>query len=230
MASNTALLSFFTPDYAPMHNLTAGVKDAYCARHGYRHIVRLTPYGDPNRYYAYARLHYLRDLLFGDLPEGRGLEVVAVLNGHAQVMTHSITVESFLEDGKDFYIAADVNGLNAGVFIVRKSEWLKQWLDFLLSVEAQYSTHQWFEQRAMQENWERPEFKDHVKIVDQYKLQGYLWEHYNWATTTPGQFRKGESWALHVPGKSTRVGTHLSLLGSRLALFSSPEITDKIVY
>jgi hypothetical protein len=228
--SSVALLSFFTPDYAPLHNVTAPVKDAYCARHGYRHLVRLTPYGDPNRYYAYARLHYLRDLLFGDRPEGKGIEVVAILNSHAQIMTHSITVESFLEEGKDFYIAADVNGLNAGVFIVRKSEWLKTWLDFILSQEGQVNHHDWKEQFAMQQNWERPEFKERIKIVDQYLLQGYLWQHYNWPETTHGQFKQGESWTLHVPGKSTLVGTNLSLLGSRLMLFSSPEILDKIVY
>ena len=230
MASNVTLLSFFTPDYAPLHNVTAGVKDAYCARHGYRHIVRTTPYGNPGRYYAYARLHYLRDLLFSDLPEGRGVEVVAVLNSHAQIMTHSITVESFLEDGKDFYIAGDVNGLNAGVFIVRKSEWLKTWLDFLLSVEEQYSRHEWFEQRAIQENWERLEFMDHVKIVDQWLLNSYDWSHYGWATTTPGQFRSGESWVYHVPGQSIRVGANKHRLMSRIDVFTSREVLDQIRY
>lgn len=226
--SPISLLSFFSPDYAPMHNLTAGVKDAYCAKHGYRHIVRTTPYGDPNRYYAYARLNYLRDLLFGDLPEGRGVEVVAVLNGHAQVMTHSITVESFLEEGKDFYIAADVNGLNAGVFIVRKSEWLREWLDYLLEHERETDHHDWKEQHMMQLSWERPEFKPHIKLVDQWLLNSYDWALYNWSRDTPGQFRPGESWVFHAPGKKFDVPPSVSLLQSRLNLFSSPEVTSQI--
>lgn len=227
MAAKTALLSFYTPDYQPLHDVNGPVKDRYCARHGYWHIVYSSSYRDTPGYYAYDRLAYLRDIMFGDTPD-EGLEVVAVLNGHAQIMTHSIRIEDFLEDGKDFYIAADVNGLNAGVFIVRKSEWLKTWLDFLLSKEQEYSGHDWHEQKAMQDNWERPEFKDHIKIVDQWLLNSYLWQAYNWSTETPGQFRPGQSWVLHVPGRDVRANPAHNLMQSRVALFSSWEVKSHI--
>lgn len=225
---STTLLSFYTSDYQPLVDVTGPVKDAYCARHGYRHIVRSTPFREPPGYYAYDRLAYLRELLFGGVWESP--DVVAVLNSHAQVMTHSITIESFLEPGKDFYIAQDVNGLNAGVFIVRKSEWLKDWLDFCLALETEYSHHEWFEQKCFQDNWELGAFRSHIKIVDQWLLNSYDWSHYNWPTTTPGQFRPGESWVYHVPGQSVRVGARKSRLASRVEVFSSPEVTSQIRY
>lgn len=226
---STALLSFYTSDYQPLVDVTGPVKDAYCARHGYRHIVRSTSYRPVPGYYAYDRLAFIRDLFFGGLPEGKDIDVILCLNSHAQVMTHSITIESFLEQGKDFYIAADVNGLNAGVFILRKSEWLKTWLDFALANEAHYSQHEWFEQRCFQENWQRPEFKSHIMLVDQWLLNSYDWTHYNWPTTTPGQFRKGESFIFHVPGQSVRVGGNLSRLDSRIMVFSSAEVKESII-
>ena len=226
---STALLSFYTTDYQPLVDVTGPVKDAYCAKQGYRHIVKLAPYGDPSRYYAFARLAYLRDLLFGDLPEGRGVEVVLVMNSHAQVMNHTIRVESLLDDKHDFYIAKDVNGLNAGVFIARKSDWLKTWLDHLLSMENRHHEHCWKEQKLMQDTWEWPEFKSHIQIVDQRLLNAYLWRHYDWADTSPGQWQPGD-FIIHIPGKSTKVGVDKSLLESRVMIFSSPEIADKIIW
>lgn len=224
---NTALLSFYTSDYQPLVDVTGPVKDAYCARWGYAHIVKLAPYGDASRYYAFQRLHYLRDLLFGDLPEGRGIETVLVMNSHAQVMNHSIPVEALLNDSHDFYIAADVNGLNAGVFVVRKSEWLKTWLDFLLALEAVHHDHCWKEQKLMQDNWQRAEFKPRIQLVDQRRLGAYLWKFYAWADTSPGQWQPGD-WIIHVPGRSVLANPAHSLMESRVAIFSSPEIMDKI--
>ncbi len=227
--SKTALLSFYTPDYQPLVDVTGSVKDAYCAKHGYRHIVKLAPYGDPTNYYAFQRLRYLRDLLFGDLPEGRNIEVVLVMNSHAQVMNHTIRIESLLDDRHDFYIAGVINGLNAGVFIVRKSEWLKTWLDHLLALEAIHHNHDWKEQKLIQDTWQWPQFKSHIQHVDQRLLQGYLWRHYDWPDTSPGQWQPGD-WILHIPGKSTKVGVDKSLLESRVMIFSSPEITNNIIY
>jgi hypothetical protein len=226
---SVALLSFYTSDYQPLVDVTGPVKDAYCAKQGYRHIVKVAPYGNPDDYYAFSRLRYLRDILFGDLPEGHGVEVVLVMNSHAQVMNHNIRVESLLDDRHDFFVAKDVSGINMGVFVVRKSEWLKQWLNHLLSYEAVHKTKIQFEQTIVQETWEWPEFKSRVQIVDQRLLGSYLWRHYDWADTSPGQFQRGD-FCLHVPGKSTKVGVDRSLLESRVMIFSSPEVTDKIIW
>jgi len=227
---STAVLSFFTPDYQPLHDVNGPVKDAYCAKHGYCHIVRNRPYRADPGYYAYDRLAYIRDLFFGNLPEGRDVDVILCLNGHAQIMTHTITVESLLEDGKDFYIAADVNGLNAGVFILRKSEWLRTWLDRLLEVEPEYTAREWKEQNAMTDNREKPEFAGRIKVMDQWLLNSYDWAHYNWPTTTPGQFIPGRSFILHIPGRSVRHPEPTPLVLTRVKLFSSPEIRDQIVW
>lgn len=228
--STIALLSFYTSDFQPLHDVTGPVKDTYCAKHGYRHIVKVAPYGNPQDYYAFQRIRYLRDLLFGGLPEGDGIEAVLVLNSHAQVMTHTIMVQSFIDEDHDFYIAADVNGLNAGVFIVRKSEWLKTWLDHLLAHESIHHNFEWKEQSLVTMFWKLPQFKLRISLVDQWLLNGYLWSHYNWPVTTPGQFRPGKSFVLHIPGRSVFHPEPTPLVQTRVKLFSSPEVVDNIVW
>lgn len=228
--SSIGVLSFYTSDFQPLHDVTGPVKNRYCTRHGYRHIVKVGPHRADPGYYAYDRLAYIRDLLFGALPEGAGLEAILCLNGHAQIMTHSITVQSFLDTDHDFYIAADVHGLNAGVFIVRKSEWLKSWLDFLISIEHAYSGHSWHEQKAMQDNWERPEWKPRISIVPQERFMGYSHAHYNMPTTTPGEFQKGRSFTLHIPGRSVFHPEPTPLMRTRITLFSSAEVQQQIEY
>ena len=228
MASNTALLSFFTSDYQPLHDLNGPVKDAYCAKQGHKHIVKVAPYQPRDLYYAFDRLYFLRDLLFGGLPEGEGIDTVLVMNGHAQVMNHNVLVESFLDADHDFYITKDISGLNAGVFIVRKTEWLKTWLNHILSLEPIHKSKVQFEQTLFQENWERPEFKSRIKICPQNDFNSYRYDFYHIPTTHPGQFKPGD-FCLHAPGKHVNAGNQ-SLLESRLAIFRSPEITSQIIW
>ncbi len=224
------LLSFFTADYEALHRVVSPVKEEYCNRHGYRHIVKIGPYGDPQSYYAYSRLKYIRDLFWGGLPEGDGIEVILCMNGHAQVMNLTLTVQRLIDPHHDLYVAADPHGLNCGVMIFRKSPWLKGFLDVWLSLEQQYAAHSWHEQKALQDMWasHRLQLRGKIQLVDQRFLQTYLWRHYDWEPTSPGQFVKGD-WIIHVPGKSTKVGVDKNLLESRIEIFSSPEILDNIV-
>lgn len=228
--SQVALLSFYTSDFQPLHDVTGPVKDEYCARHGYRHIVKGTPYRATPGYYAYDRLAYIRDLFWGDLPEGRGIEVILVMNGHAQVMNHTLTVQRLLDPQHDFYIAADVHGINAGVFIIRKSDWSKGWLDYLLSVEQQYAQDSWHEQKAIQDAWSahKGQLRHKLQLVDQRLLNAYIWSAYGWPWVSPGQFVKGD-WILHIPGRSIHANPAHSLMESRIALFQSPEVLDLMV-
>lgn len=230
MSNNIALLSFFTPDFQPLHDVTGPNKDLYCARRGYRHIVKHTPYGgDPSEYYAFQRLRYIYDLLFENLEEGKGIEIILCINTHAQIMNHNTAIESFLDDHHDFYIHKDINGLNAGVFIVRKSEWSKKWIEFILLLKDTHQNHCWKEQKLMQDNWERPEFKDKIKVPEHPGFNSYRYDWYWCPETTAGHFKRGD-FVLHVPGRSVLANQRDSLMESRIKIFSSPEVLESIIH
>ena len=51
------------------------------------------------------------------------------IDADALVMNHRTRVESLIPTGRDAVFASDFNGLNAGVFLVRDSEWSRRFLD-----------------------------------------------------------------------------------------------------
>jgi hypothetical protein len=223
-----ALLSFYTKDFQPLHNITGQNKDDYCAKWGYHHLVKVAPYGNPDNYYAFQRIQYLYDLLFNNLPEGREIEAVLVMNTHSLVTNYNIQIQSFLDDDHDFYLAKDVSGLQMGLYLVKKTEWLKRWLEYILSFESVHQNKFQKEQTVIQEIWQAPEWFTRIKIVDQEQLGAYVWKHYGWAENSPGAWKPG-SFTLHVPGKSTIVGTNKSLFESRIEIFSSDEMKNRVL-
>jgi hypothetical protein len=211
-----SLLSFYTPEYQPLANVTLPNKQEYCDKLEYLHLVKTTPYGNKDNYYAFQRIQYLRDLLFASEND---LEAVLVLNIHTMVMNFNTKIESFLDNEHDFYICKDVNGINAGTFLIKKSDWSKKWLDFILSKESVHKNHCWFEQKLIQDNWELPEFKDKVKILPHPSINSYFYNIYNWPETTPGHFNKGD-FILHLPGLG---------MEQRINIFKSDAVKDKII-
>jgi hypothetical protein len=213
----TGILSFNLDNYKPLMAITGPVKREYCQKHGYEFIEKVGPYANPSWYYAFDRLKYLHDILF-DGVDGYDLDVVHVLNASAVVMNFNVKIESFLEDGYDFFITHDCHAINAGSFIVRKSEWLKEWLLFLLSLESQQHEHVWKENQLMITHYKEPKWAERIKVLPQRTFNSYFYDLYN-MTNQPGNFEYGD-FILHAPGVT---------LERRIQIFSSDRVQKQII-
>lgn len=203
-------------DYSQLAALTLPNRDEWCQRHGYEHIVQQGFYKNPAVYYAFDRLMLVRDLLDrADAPD-----IFWVLNVSSLITNISKPLVDVLDDEHDFWIAKDVHGLNAGSFVVRRSDFCRRWLDFLISMEPRYRNDCWFEQRGMMDWWQHENWTWKIHLVPQRAIQSYDYSLYRpWPPETPGNWRRGDL-CLGLPGLD---------LNQRLAIAREWLPSDRIV-
>lgn len=216
------LLTFYSREYQSLADITVPNKEEYCRRAGYEHIVRTGPYANAAYYYAVDRLIFLKDLLSRSTGAP---ELVWVLNLHTYIMNYQKRLEEVVSEEHDFFISADCHGLNAGSFVVRRSEWSCRWLDFIIG-EALRGNHHWHEQKVMQDHAGDPEWRDKIRILPQNAINSYDYRLYNMSESTEGQFRRGDL-LFHAPGIAYY--ETCSLLEARVKLFSGAWIRENFV-
>ena len=117
-------------------------KRRYAALHGYDLLVS-TQVADPSRPAAWSKILEVRK----HLPSYDWLLFIDV---DTLVMNPNVRLEDIADDTVDQVIAADHNGINSGVWLVRNSEWTMWFLDELWAqehlVKGSYLFH--YEQRA----------------------------------------------------------------------------------
>lgn len=217
-----ALLSFYSPHYQPVADLVLPDRDEYCRRHGYEHVVKVGPYLDRPWYYGYDSKAFIYDMFWN--PAAVGLTespdiiwfpyLPCVLTNLNKPITDILTPEH------DFWMNKDCHAVNLGSFVVRKSEWSKRWLLFIMNNEAQYRYHCWKDLQCVIEHWQDPEWKEKICVVPQNQLGSYIYSYYPpWNSSTPGEWRPGDL-ALSLPGMD---------LGKRLGIIASKEMQDRII-
>jgi len=114
------VLQHYTPNFKPLIDITKPIHEAYCNKHGYQlHLKEVPEYG------VYNGLEKLNQIL-EVCKEG---DVALVMDADAMLTNMDITIESFLEDDKDLYLS---DGLNMGIFIIRKTDWSNTFIYMLL--------------------------------------------------------------------------------------------------
>lgn len=192
----TQYLPTIKEDYTQLANLTIPIRDEYCAKHNYEHIVQSGPYKHPEFYYAYDRLVLLRDLL--DKPGAA--DVFWVANVQGVVTNLNKTIESTIDDEHDFWVSKDCHGINMGSFLVRNTDWSRSWLDFIISQEPVYRNDSWKEQRCVMNWWMNEHWTWMIHLLPQRAINSYQYWRYNpWPPHTPGNWRKGDLF-LNLPG------------------------------
>ena len=223
---NIGLLSFYTPEWQDLADITLGNKRRYCFKHKYQHIIKVGPYSSPDIYYAVDRLKYIRDLF--SAPECN-LTHLFVLNIGTLVMNPHTKVEQFLTqkqcdhcgervDLKDFYITEAWNGLNAGTFIIRNSDWSLRWLNCIID-RALVINHPWHEQQAMIEEYRNPEWASNIEILPHPSINSMYYDLYGGMKCAPQHFKKGD-FILHTPGRPK---------AERIDIFTSDRVKEDMV-
>lgn len=210
-----AVITQYLPNHQSLADLTSANKKEYCDRHGYDFIEVKDNYND--RTFDFQRVWIIYDRLFYIDPQ---YDVVWWLGCDTMIMNHTIPLTKFMEPAdKSIYIHKDINGINNDSVIYRRDEWSKSWLEFSMSKYDEYKGDCWESQRVMHHFMEKEEWVGGVKILDHPGVNSYDYTLYNWPTTTPGHFNKGD-FVLHLPGCS---------LAQRLDYFKSSKTLDNII-
>jgi len=203
------VLTHFTPSWKEIAAITVPVMQRYCDRHHYIfNAYRCTPYEN------YNGKEKIRHIL-SDLKEG---DVAMVMDADCLITNLNISLHNFIDDTHDFYITKHVGNINAGVFIVRKTEWLIKFLDYVFENIGKENIH--CEQDAFAK-WikEHPHDKK-IKIVNHpafNSLKYELYPEHGIQEEKDGQWVEGESFILHLPG----VG-----MQRRIEFFKNTTITE----
>jgi hypothetical protein len=194
------ILILYTRSWKPIADIVLPNLWEYCKKHGYDwDIMR---FDDP----------YPSDFGFNKLIHSKRLlstyDFVWSLDLDTLITNHDKKVEDFIDNKHDFFITKDVNGINAGSFIVRKSEYSLFLLEWLLALKGEEGMH--CEQDAINFYYKVYENKK-IKILPHPSINSYMYELYpehNITEEKDGQWKEG-SFVLHLPGIGMKTREHI---------------------
>lgn len=117
------VLTHFTPNWKELSLITVPVLQKYCDKHGYHlSVFENTPY---QNYTGKEKMKQILEVCkYGD--------IAMVIDADAIITNPEIKIESFIDDDHDFYITKHVGCVNAGVFILRFTQWTEMFINKLL--------------------------------------------------------------------------------------------------
>lgn len=185
---NIGICVHFTNQWLPLIEITLPILHKYCDKQDYDLSVIESP-----QYSRYDGTHKIlqasESLIFKD--------VLMVMDADTLVMNHTIKIEDLIDDEYDVFITRDYNGINAGVFIIKNSEWSFDFLKYLLNEIGKPDIH--CEQDAINQ-YIKQHGSDNIKFLAQRTINSYLYELYpEIKEHEKGELNK-ESLVLHVPG------------------------------
>jgi len=210
-----AVASLNDEKYQPLADITWNQnKQQYCDRHGYEGINKTTGFkgGIP---IGFEKIFFLSELMESRLD----LEWVWWNGTDSMITNHTIKIEDKIIPEYDLIIATDCNEINNDSFLIKNSEWSRNYLKSIIAVMPQYERHYFYEQQAMIDSVFLEENEGKIKIVPQRYLNAYqnsLYPHqgiYD-CLGNDGTWQHGD-WLIHWPG--TQLETRLQLANIYLA-------------
>lgn len=190
----TALVAY-TESFDALADVTVPVLRKYCHRQGYDLIVHRGGFGDQSRQFGFQKTELVASLL----PGTGSLFVVDV---DTMITNHDVRLESFMECDADVFFTRDCNGINAGSYLIRNSQFSRAFLNaaFSQSGKPEYPG----EQDVMRELIELPQVKPGITILPHPSINSYLYHEYGQSKThEEGQWQPGD-FLLHLPGMTNK--------------------------
>lgn len=192
---NLLILTHYLLNHQELGAMTSANKKRYADRHGYNFFEQIGNYCEWG--FDFQRIQLIYDKLFkSESPP----DIIWWLGCDTMIMNQTKKVTDFLlPEDKSLYINKDVNGINNDSFLIRRTEWTKKWLEFVMSKQPEYKNDCWESQRVFQHFVETDEWKDGLKILDHPAINSYFYDRYSRSEETPGHFNYGDL-LLHLPG------------------------------
>lgn len=193
-----AIISMNDAKYQPLADITwIQNKIPYCKKHNYAaHCMTFGFKG--NIPIGFEKLFYMLDIL-NEHPE---YEWIWWTGSDTMVTNWNIKIEDKIMPEWDLIMATDYNEINNDSFLMKNSEWSRNYLQYLIDVIPKYTNHYFYEQQAMIDSYF--DHRDHFKLVPQRYLNAYkndLYPHqgsYD-CLGTDGTWQSGD-WLVHWPG------------------------------
>ena len=204
-----AVTSLNDEKYQPLADITWNQnKQQYCERHGYEGINKTSNFkgGIP---IGFEKIFFLLEVL-----ETRQDLKWLWWNGTDSMITnHTIKIEDKIIPEYDLIIATDCNEINNDSFLIKNSEWSRNYLKSIIAVMPNYEKHYFYEQQAMIDSIPLEENVGKIKIVEQRYLNAYqnsLYPHQSKydCLGNDGTWQHGD-WLIHWPG--TQLEARLNL-------------------
>lgn len=197
-----ALVSMHNDRYAQLASVTyLQNKVIYAERHGYLCAAKVTNF-DPTYDINFEKMRIILDL-FNNHPD---LEWAWWLDCDAMITNYNIKLESIVDNNYHFILSEDINGLNAGSFLVRNSTEGRDYLQMILDNMETYRFHNWHEQQCINDTYDI--YRGIIKVLPQKIINCYNYELYKehypqddkwWAYYHAGQWKLGD-FVIHWPG------------------------------
>lgn len=195
-----AVVSLNDAKYQPLADLTWNQnKKLYCERHGYVGINKTDGFVG-NISIGFEKIHFILNLM----KDRSDIEWIWWTGTDAMITNFTIKIEDKIIPEYDLILATDCNDINNDSFLIKNSEWSKNYMQTIADLEPKYKKHFFYEQQAMIDTY--ADNKDKIKIVPQRYLNAYkndLYPHqlpYD-CLGNDGTWQKGD-WLIHWPGTS----------------------------
>lgn len=189
----TAIVVLYTEGWRELANIVIPNLRAYCAKHGYEYIAHCYPEPYPSDF-GFNKIRWIKDIFNAGIAD-----TVMSLDMDCLIANHRLKIEDFTSDSCDFFIAADVHGINAGVFVVKQSAWSECFLDYLLEQQGTVNC----EQDAIAKYMAAYKDDDRICVLGHPTINSYDYSLYpeypEIRKPEQGHFHFG-NYILHLPG------------------------------
>jgi hypothetical protein len=134
------LVSAATPDYKSLQDISSVSFHDYAFLNGYGYDIKIIY--DKERPASWYKIPAILDNF------QKGCDFVFWIDCDAIIINKKIKLESFIEDGKDFYYSFDLFGMNCGVMLFRNTAEVKNLL-YTAWAQNHLINHPWWEQAAL---------------------------------------------------------------------------------
>ena len=187
-----AIITCTTSNRKWLYDITNPGKSKYAAMHGYDYIFSDTFYPDRSKGVYWLKPAFIRENI------SEKYDWILWMDDDAGILKFDFDLELFIKEneefGKDIYAAEDLNGLNAGVLLLRSNDENKSIFDFIYnSMEPVYKSAIYQDQSALLDISKR---LDVLKLVDGHILNAYD----RLLTFSPKNQMTSDTFILHIAG------------------------------
>lgn len=180
----------YTKEYDSVAEITVSRLCQYCERHGYDLTVHRGGFGARDRLFCFQKSEMAAHLL-------AGCDYLFIVDVDMLITNCEIKLEPFVDDQHHLFACEDVNGLNAGAYIVRNCAEGKAMLQFVVAYARTADEGQGDQDGlAAWIRWN----EEGYKCVPHPAFNSYMYAEYGLQKShEEGQWQPGD-FILHLPG------------------------------
>lgn len=185
------ILILYSDSWKGLADIVLPNANEYAHKHGYYILFK----SYPDVFSGYEKIRHI-NAIFKTLV----VDAVWSLDLDTLITNHTKKIEDFIDNEHDYFICKDYNSINAGSFIIRKSEWSENFMQYVMEQEGKEKMY--CEQNGIEAYMKEFPNDEKIKILPHPSINSYLYE--NYPDIPPQTHEQGEwiegDFLLHLPG------------------------------